>query len=105
MLSDDDLTQAGVLAEYLDELQRERDFSNDLATDLESVRLVLSEALALIQRQTLRIERQSDRIRELMGLVQTGEGWHPAVRLVDQPDGDVSPRMTLASDIRWAPRG
>jgi len=105
MLSDDDLTQAGVLAEYLDELQRERDFSNDLATDLEAVRLLLSEALALIESQGRLIARQSDQIREFISLVPTGEGRYRPTRLVDCPDVDVPPRMTLASDIRWSPDG
>lgn len=102
-MADPDLDRALLIADLLEELDEQRQLTGELTIDLDAVRLLLSEALALIQRQTTRIARQSDQIRQLMGLVQSGSGWHPPIRLVDVEDIQIPEGMVRVSEIRWAP--
>lgn len=100
---DPDIDRALLIADLLEELDEQRQLTTELAVDLDAVRMLLSEALAVVQRQTTRIARQSNQIRQLMGLVQTGAGWHPPIRLVDTPDVSIPEGMVRVNEIRWTP--
>lgn len=101
MADDPDIDGALLIADLLEELDEQRSITTELATDLDAVRLLLSEALSLIQRQTTRIARQADQIRQLMGLLQTGAGWHPPIRLADTPDMVIPEGMVRVNELRW----
>lgn len=100
-MADPDIDRALLIADLIEELDEQRDLTTEVTIDLDAVRMLLSETLALVQRQTIRIARQADQIRRLMGLIETGEGWHPPIKLVDVEDVEIPPQMTRASEIRW----
>jgi hypothetical protein len=103
-MDDDAVTGAALLtADLLIALDRERALTMDLTTDLDAVCALLSEALTLIQRQTIRVKDQAEQIRQLMGLLKYGDGWHPPIRLVDVQDVEIPEGMVRMSEIRWTP--
>lgn len=102
-MADQDIDRALLIADLLEELDAQRALSNELAIDLDAVRLLLSETLTMVHSQSVRVARQADQIRQLMGLVQIGAGWHPPIRLVDVEDIAIPEGMPRVSEIRWTP--
>jgi hypothetical protein len=100
-MNDDDADRARVLGAFLDELQRERAFSTGLAVDLEAVQALLSEALTVIARHTIRLKAQTQQLREVMGYPKTP--WHAPIRFVDGTDVEIPPDMVRTVQIRWTP--
>jgi hypothetical protein len=101
-MDDDAATGAALLtAELLIALEVERALTTDLATDLESITGLLSEALAMVARQQRLIARLTDQIRRRLDMDETGEGHIRPIRLVDCPDIAVPDQMVRVHELRW----
>ncbi len=100
---EDDAAEGAALltADLLIALDVERALTTDLATDLESLKLLLSEALAVVQRQQRLIARLTDQIRLRLNMEPTGEGQTRPSRLVDCPDIAVPDVMVRVHELRW----